>query len=294
MPMSPSERAGGLLLDGRHVGLPAEAAERRRRGPDVRRRGWRARRCRRRRRRRDRPGRRCRRPGPPRAGRGRTPAGAMRGETSRSGGERAEGRVDDVVGRSRAGCSSCRRRTGPRHGSWRDADRAPRPGTPLIDAVLELTAVHRVVGTACPSAPGTESRSSSPRSASSSASGGWARPSWKWHDEHDWALKIGPSPSRPSVDAGAVTQLSLKKLLPTEKARRSSRGRASAMPSAKALADDVERPCLAARASWRSRPSDGARLDRRSSSRRRRGAGAEQMPRSADRSGAAAALRPRG
>ena len=52
------------------------------------------------------------------------------------------------------------------------------------------------------------------------SAGGWARPSRKWHDEHDWALKSGPSPSRPSVEAGAVTQLSLKKLLPTAKSRR--------------------------------------------------------------------------
>ena len=55
------------------------------------------------------------------------------------------------------------------------------------------------------------------------------RPSLKWHDEHDWALNVGPRPSRPVVDAGAVTQLSLKKLLPTANARRSRRGRASAM-----------------------------------------------------------------
>jgi hypothetical protein len=45
-----------------------------------------------------------------------------------------------------------------------------------------------------------------------------------WQDEQDWVLKVGPRPSRPAVDAGAVTQLSLKKLFPTTNARRSSAG----------------------------------------------------------------------
>ena len=72
--------------------------------------------------------------------------------------------------------------------------------------------------------PGTLRRTSRPSSVGSSGVGGCARPSWKWQDEQDWALNVGPRPSRPDVDAGAVTQLSLKKLLPTAKARRSSAG----------------------------------------------------------------------
>ena len=76
-----------------------------------------------------------------------------------------------------------------------------------------------------PSSPITLMRISRPRSGSSGVAGGWARPSRKWHDEQDWALKSGPSPSRPSVDAGAVTQLSLKKLLPTANVRRCSPSR---------------------------------------------------------------------
>ena len=53
-------------------------------------------------------------------------------------------------------------------------------------------------------------------------SGGAPRPSRMWHDEHDWAFKIGPRPSRASVDAGAVTQFRVKKLSPTSNSRRSS------------------------------------------------------------------------
>jgi hypothetical protein len=38
----------------------------------------------------------------------------------------------------------------------------------------------------------------------------------KWQPEHARALKTGPSPSRPSVDAGAITQFELKNELPTK------------------------------------------------------------------------------
>ena len=69
------------------------------------------------------------------------------------------------------------------------------------------------------------------------------RPSWKWHDEHDWALKSGPSPSRPSVEAGAVTQFSLKKLLPTAKCGAAGRrGRAPAGRRRRAGASTVASP----------------------------------------------------
>src|SRR5438445_13401870 len=54
----------------------------------------------------------------------------------------------------------------------------------------------------------------------SPASGGRLRPSLKWQAEHERALKSGPNPSRPAVEAGAVTQFWLKKELPTKKAVR--------------------------------------------------------------------------
>ena len=60
----------------------------------------------------------------------------------------------------------------------------------------------------------------SPRSPSSGPSGGLPRPSRRWHEEHDSALNVGPSPSLAVVDAGAVTQFWRKKLLPTAKVRR--------------------------------------------------------------------------
>ena len=84
-------------------------------------------------------------------------------------------------------------------------------------AVLELVAEVAVRASGCRRRRARSAGSAGPRSGSSASAGGWARPSRKWHDEHDWALKSGPSPSRPSVDDGAVTQLSLKKLLPTAK-----------------------------------------------------------------------------
>jgi hypothetical protein len=97
-------------------------------------------------------------------------------------------------------------------------------GEDAVDgAVLELAAVYRVRKWFPVAAdPRHRKPESMPLFGSSSSSGGRPRPSRKWHDEHDWALKTGPSPSRPSVDAGAVTQLSLKKLFPTANARRSS------------------------------------------------------------------------
>ena len=49
-------------------------------------------------------------------------------------------------------------------------------------------------------------RNSRPRSESWLFAGGCARPSSVWHDEQDWALKVSPSPSLASVDAGAATQ----------------------------------------------------------------------------------------
>ena len=64
-----------------------------------------------------------------------------------------------------------------------------------------------------------------PRSGSDGSSGGLARPSNVWQDEHDAAEKVGPRPSRASVEAGAVTQFCSKKLSPTSKRRRSSRVR---------------------------------------------------------------------
>ena len=71
------------------------------------------------------------------------------------------------------------------------------------------------------STPGMLIRNNRPRSGSSASSGGSARPSSIWHDEHDWALKVGPRPSLASVEAGAVTQFWVKKLSPTSKTRRS-------------------------------------------------------------------------
>ena len=50
----------------------------------------------------------------------------------------------------------------------------------------------------------------------SPGSGARPRPSCKWHAEHDRALNNGPRPSRAVVDAGALTQLRLKKELPTK------------------------------------------------------------------------------
>ena len=52
------------------------------------------------------------------------------------------------------------------------------------------------------------------------SSGGLARPSSVWQEEQDCALKVGPSPSRASVEDGAVTQFWVKKLSPTSKMRR--------------------------------------------------------------------------
>ena len=87
------------------------------------------------------------------------------------------------------------------------------------------------------SAPVMLMRKSKPRSGSSGWSGGLARPSRVWQEEHDWALKVGPSPSRASVEAGAVTQFWVKKLSPTANVRRSSLLRLRAADS-KAVALD--------------------------------------------------------
>src|SRR5258707_619574 len=51
-------------------------------------------------------------------------------------------------------------------------------------------------------------------------SGGPLRPSRRWQEEQERALKRGPRPSRPEVEAGATTQFSLKKEWPTKKAAR--------------------------------------------------------------------------
>src|SRR5262245_54859591 len=59
---------------------------------------------------------------------------------------------------------------------------------------------------------------------SSGGVGGAPRPSLKWQEEQELALKVGPSPSCPVVEEGAVTQPRLNMELPTKKrSRRESR-----------------------------------------------------------------------
>jgi len=71
---------------------------------------------------------------------------------------------------------------------------------------------------------GMESRTSIDTALSSGCSGGWPRPSLTWQFWQAFVLKRGPSPSRASVEAGAVTQGLRKKLLPTLKSRREPSG----------------------------------------------------------------------
>lgn len=56
-------------------------------------------------------------------------------------------------------------------------------------------------------------------------SGGVPRPSCAWQPPQDRAMKCGPKPSRAVVEAGACTQLRLKKELPMTKRVRSTSGR---------------------------------------------------------------------
>ena len=82
--------------------------------------------------------------------------------------------------------------------------------------------------------PGTESRSSSPSVESSSGpDGGAPRPSSRWHDEHDWALKVGPEAvaglgrrrrGHPVLGEEAVADLELPRSLGAEPGRREAEG----------------------------------------------------------------------
>ena len=94
-------------------------------------------------------------------------------------------------------------------------------------SVLQLTAIDRVLGRGARrrlSRHG-EAQQQADRHRVAVGVGGTPRPSSTWHDEQAWALNIGPSPSRASVDAGAVTQFWLNRLSPTSNVRRSSRER---------------------------------------------------------------------
>ena len=145
-------------------------------------------------------------------------AGAMRGDRSRPV-DRARRRARSPRSAARRGCTGVPSSYSPVDLHGGDPQRALHRHA-ADGPVLQLDAEVAVGRRGC--------RPRRARSAGSAArardrrrpAGGWARPSRKWHDEHDWALNSGPSPSRPSVEAGAVTQLSLKKLLPTAKSRR--------------------------------------------------------------------------
>ena len=235
-----------------------------------------ARRCRRRRRRRGRraptivaSGTASSRPTPNTAGRDaradhgrRAGAGRTRGRRSRSAARRA--------------CTACRRRSAP--GALGGGDPDARPRRARRGSRGPGAGRRRRVGTGRRRVAGTLSRSSRPaRRGRSGRSAGAPRPSLKWHDEHDWALKVGPRPSRPVVDAGAVTQLSLKKLLPTANARRSLARRASVLGERErdpGRVDDGARRRPAARAVARGDASGSL-----ARSRRRRRATAEQRRR---------------
>src|SRR5256885_12563594 len=71
-------------------------------------------------------------------------------------------------------------------------------------------------------------------------SGGWARPSCTWQPPQERARKCGPRPSRAVVEAGACTQLRLKKELPMTKRVRSASSRLAA-GSEKALRPVADR-----------------------------------------------------
>ena len=246
MPMSPAKAPAFCCLDGRHGGLPAEAAEHGLAGRPGRARGW--------------PGPRCRRrpsssgsaqrhdvvrPAPPRAARRRTPPGRC--------GARAAGRrsgapvgVEHLVGGRERASTGCRRRSRPGRSSTRDADRA-LGGHAADGAVLELVAERRVGPGRAVGADDAEPEQQAPHGVVGRRRAAGRGRRWKWHDEHDCALKSGPSPSRPSVDAGAVTQLSLKKLLPTAKVRRCSpveaRARAARTRRVPATSTVASPPC---------------------------------------------------
>ena len=99
----------------------------------------------------------------------------------------------------------------------RDAEDRPVLELAAVDRMRRPAAGRRLAGHRQPQ---QQAEALSP----SVGSGGAPRPSSTWHDEHAWALNIGPSPSRASVDAGAVTQFLVKKLSPISNRRRSSVG----------------------------------------------------------------------
>ena len=159
----------------------------------------------------------CRPPARPRAGRPRTP----RARCAATAGARRSARRRARSPRSavRRGCTGVPSSYAPST-STGVTRRVPSTGTPRMARSCSCEPRSRW-GIGPPVSSRTLSADQQARARGRPASaGGWARPSRKWHEEHDWALKSGPSPSRPSVEAGAVTQLSLKKLLPTAKSRR--------------------------------------------------------------------------